>query len=174
MFKLIVFGIVSGGLVFLSRASLRDPRSHGFFRFSAFEAVLALILLNLEYWFSNPLSVFQILSWLLLLSSIFLAVHGFYMLNAIGRPEGRIENTTILVKRGAYKYIRHPLYGSLLLLAWGAFFKHPSFPGGVIALAASTFLVATAKVEEAENLRRFGAGYAEYLQATKMFIPFIF
>jgi hypothetical protein len=43
----IVFLVFSAGIVLLSWRSLRDRRSHGFYRFFAFEAILALILLNL-------------------------------------------------------------------------------------------------------------------------------
>lgn len=158
----------------MSWASLRHPHSHGFFRFFAFESILALILLNVEHWFRDPFSALQILSWLLLLSSLILAAHGFYLLRMIGRPEGGIENTTTLVMRGAYRYIRHPLYASLLLLGWGAFFKHLSLLGVILVLATSAFLVATAKVEEAENLHKFGSDYARYMKTTKMFLPFLF
>ncbi len=174
MLQLIVFAVVSVGIVFFSWTSLRDPQAHGFFRFFAFEAILALLLLNGEHWFREPFSALQIVSWLLLLASLFLVVHGFYLLRAIGRPEGKIEDTTTLVTVGAYRYIRHPLYASLLLLGWGAFFKHPSLLGGFLALAATAFLVATASVEEAENRRKFGADYAAYMKTTKMFIPFLF
>jgi len=80
----------------------------------------------------------------------------------------------VLVKRGAYKYIRHPLYSSLLLFAWGVFFKDVSFPSTALVLLASSFLVATAKVEEDENLKKFGDEYRAYLKTTKMFIPFLF
>ena len=174
MLKLVVFAVVSVGLVFVSWPSLRDRRSHGFYRFFAWESLLTLILLNAEYWFQAPFSVPQIASWLLLLTSLVLAVHGFYLLRRIGRPEGKIENTTTLIRVGAYRYIRHPLYSSLLFLGWGAFLKHPSLPGGVLVLAASAFLVATARVEEGENLRKFGADYAAYVKTTRMFIPFLF
>jgi len=174
MWQVIVFVLVSAGIAFFSRASLRDPRAHGFFRFFAFESILALLLLNLEHWFREPFSAPQIFSWLLLLASLFLAVHGFYLLRVVGRPEGKFENTTTLVTVGAYRYIRHPLYASLLFLGWGAFCKQPSLLGGFLALAATAFLVATAKVEEAENRRKFGADYAAYMKTTKMFIPFLF
>jgi len=174
MFKLIIFAIVSAGIVILSQKSLRKPRSHGFFRFFAFESILVLILLNLEHWFSDPFSARQIVSWLLLLSSLILAVYGFYLLRMIGKPKGGIENTTTLVMLGAYKFIRHPLYSSLLLLGWGVFFKDPSLLSGILVMATSAFLIATARVEEAENLRKFGADYAMYMKTTKMFIPFLF
>jgi protein-S-isoprenylcysteine O-methyltransferase Ste14 len=41
-------------------------------------------------------------------------------------------------------------------------------------VAISAFITAAAKVEERENLRKFGADYAEYMKSTKMFIPFVF
>jgi protein-S-isoprenylcysteine O-methyltransferase Ste14 len=118
--------------------------------------------------------VFQIVSWLLLICSIILAAHGFYLLRVIGRPKSGIESTTTLVMLGAYKYIRHPLYSSLLFLTWGAFFKEVSLFGGILALVTTAFLVATAKVEEAENLQKFDKEYAAYMKTTRMFIPFVF
>ncbi len=178
----VLFLVFSAGIVLISWKSLRNWRSHGFFRFFAFEAILALILLNLEFWFHQPFSVRQILSWLLLLLSLFLAVHGFTLLRRIGKPDAsiddpallNIEKTTRLVKAGAYRYIRHPLYASLLYLAWGAFLKHPSLVGAGLGMIATLALYATSRMEEAENTGHFGAEYAEYIQQTKMFIPYVF
>ncbi|MFQ6088134.1 MAG: methyltransferase family protein [Candidatus Methanofastidiosia archaeon] len=173
MFKLIIFTLVSVGIVFVSWGSLRDPHSHGFFRFFAFESILILILLNIEHWFSDPFSILQIVSWFLLLSSLILAIHGFYLLHTIGRPKGGIENTTTLVMLGVYKYIRHPLYSSGLLFGLGVFFKDPSLLGGILVVMISAFFIATARLEEVENLCKFGADYAVYMKKTKMFIPFL-
>ena len=172
--KLVIFAIVSAGIIFVSWTSFTRPRSYGFYRFFAFELILALLLLNLENWFNNPFSLFQIISWVLLICSIVLVAHGVYLLRVAGRPKTGVESTTKLVKLGAYKYIRHPLYSSLLFLAWGAFFKDVSLIGGILALLCTGFLIATAKVEEAENLRKFGSEYSVYMKTTKMFIPFLF
>ncbi len=174
VFQLIIFAIASVGIILFSWPSLRNPQAHGFYRFFAFEAILALILLNLEHWFRDPFSTAQIVSWLLLTASLVMVIHGFYLLRVIGKPQGNLENTTILVTLGAYQYIRHPLYSSLLYLGWGAFFKDPSLPGGLLALIAAAALIATAKVEEAENIAKFGAAYARYKQTTRMFVPFLF
>jgi protein-S-isoprenylcysteine O-methyltransferase Ste14 len=92
----------------------------------------------------------------------------------IGRPKSGIESTTTLVMVGAYKYIRHPLYGSLLFLAWGVFFKDVSLLGGILASVTTAFLIVIAKMEEAENIQKFGAEYAAYMKTTRMFIPFLF
>ncbi len=172
--KLMIFAFSSAGILCLSWSSLLHPNSHGFFRFFAFESILILILLNLENWFANPFSVLQIISWLLLIASIGLVVHGFHFLREIGKPKGRIENTTNLVVKGAYQYIRHPLYSSLLLLGWGVFFKGPSILTGILVMTASVSLIATAIAEEAENLSKFGSDYAQYQKRTKRFIPFLF
>jgi protein-S-isoprenylcysteine O-methyltransferase Ste14 len=83
------------------------------------------------------------------------------------------EKTTQLVTTGIYRYIRHPLYSSLLLLAWGIFFKAPSFAGGTLAALAAIFLVYTAKADERECVQFFGEEYLEYMKRTKRFIPFI-
>lgn len=172
--KIIIFAVITVGNAFASRVPLRNPHSHGFFRFFVFEFILILILLNAEHWFTNPFSALQIVSWLLLLASIILAVQGFYLLHEIGKPKAGIEDTANLVTIGAYRYIRHPLYASLLLFGWGVFFKNPSIPGGILAGVTSIFLIMTARIEEAENLHRFGNDYTAYMKKTKMFIPFLF
>ncbi len=174
MFKIMLFIFISIFLTRYSWKSLKSFRSHGFFRFFAFECILILVLFNADYWFRDPFSFQQIVSWLMLLASIFLALHGFYLLRLVGKPRQNFENTTELVKVGAYRYIRHPLYSSLFVGAWGASLKHISIVSMLLVLLTMGFLIATAKVEEAENLKKFGNGYADYIKESKMFIPFLF
>jgi protein-S-isoprenylcysteine O-methyltransferase Ste14 len=174
--KIVTFGVISLALAYVSRRPLRHPRCHGFPRFFAWEAIVGLILLNLDDWFDDPLSPRQIVSWVLLLLSAVLAVHGVAVLSRAGKPgPGRlepgligVEKTTELVTAGAYRYVRHPMYCSLLLLAWGTFLKAPSWPGGGLAAAATLFLWWTARVEEGENLGYFGTAYQEYRRHTWM------
>lgn len=166
----------------MSWRTLRDLRSHGFYRFFAWEFILALILLNFDYWFLEPMSPHQIISWLMLIISAFLVFHGARLLQRTGKPSSKrrdpsligIEKTTELVTAGAYRYIRHPLYSSLLFLAWGSFFKHPSVISACLAVIATFFLTMTAKMEEVENVRFFGVDYQNYMKNTKMFIPYLF
>jgi protein-S-isoprenylcysteine O-methyltransferase Ste14 len=180
--KVIVFIVASGGLVWVSRSSLRNFRFHGFYRFFAWEAILALVLLNLDYWFDEPFTPHQIISWLLLIVSLFLVIHGFQLLRMVGKPDSKrndasligVEKTTELVTVGAYRYIRHPIYSSLLYGAWGVFLKNPSWVGISLAVITTFFLTMTAKTEEVENIRFFGAAYQSYMKQSKMFIPFLF
>jgi len=181
--RIIVFLAASAAIVRLSWRSLRRRRSHGFYRFFAFELLVALILLNVPVWFEHPLSARQLVSWTLGAVSIGLAIEGFRLLQLVGKPEDAgaqdanlsFENTTTLVTVGVYRFIRHPMYASLLALAWCAQLKNPlSLLSIVLAIGASGFLFATAKVEESENLARFGPPYAAYRRGTWRFIPFVF
>ena len=181
-FKVIAFIVASAGLTWVSRPSLRGLRFHGFYRFFAWEAILVLVLLNIDFWFHEPLSFHQIISWLLLAVSLFLVIHGFLLLRMVGKPDTErndsslvgVEKTTELVTKGAYRYIRHPLYSSLLFGVWGVFFKRPSWLGLLLVAITVFFLILTARIEEAENMSFFGAAYRNYMKQTKMFIPFLF
>ncbi|MCP4580720.1 MAG: isoprenylcysteine carboxylmethyltransferase family protein [candidate division Zixibacteria bacterium] len=180
--KIVVFIVATIGLAWVSWPSLRHIRSHGFYRFLTWESILVLFLLNLNQWFYNPFSPYQIISWFLLLVSLFMVVYGAQALRVLGKstsdrkdPSLRgIEKTTELVTVGAYRYVRHPIYSSLLSGAWGIFFKQPSIDCFCLAAITTFLLTKTAKVEEAENIRFFGEAYRNYMKRTRMFIPYIF
>jgi len=183
MWKIIVFILSTILLVYVSRASLRKPRSHGFYRFFAWKCMVALLLVNVDFWFQNPFAWNQIIAWILLFVCIVPLAFGVQALRSRGKPAvSRVgdesllafEKTTQLVTGGIYKYIRHPLYSSLLLLTWGIFFKSLSLAGIVLATVATFFLIFTAKADEAECVEFFGSAYSDYMKTTKMFIPFIF
>jgi protein-S-isoprenylcysteine O-methyltransferase Ste14 len=173
MYRLGIFILVNVGIIYVSWKPLHNPHSHGFYRFFAFEMLVLLFLLNIAQWFKDPFSELQIISWAFLLLSLILVVHGVYLLQVVGRPRESLEDTTCLVEVGAYRYIRHPLYASLLLLGIGIFFKDISPVSSSLLLGLLAFLFATARLEEAENLAHFGPQYGEYIQRTKMFVPFL-
>jgi len=43
----------------------------------------------------------------------------------------------------------------------------------ILAAAVTVLLVVMAKLEEKENLRYFGEKYQDYMENTKMFIPYL-
>ncbi len=73
-----------------------------------------------------------------------------------------------------YRWIRHPLYASLLCLGWGVCLKRPTALTAFLAVAATLFLFLTAKAEERENVDKFGTDYVVYMKETKRFIPYVF
>lgn len=179
---IMAFALGSALLAYASRRPLRHPGSHGFYRFFAWECLLALVLLNLPAWHLDPLAPHQLLSWALLALSAWLPVHAWRLLRREGRPgDARdddpalygFERTSALVTRGAFRYIRHPMYTALMALTWGAFLKQFSWPGLGLALAATGLLVLTALRDEQECLRHFGAAYRAYMARTRRFLPFL-
>ena len=183
MFKPIAFTVLSVVLIYISRASLRAPRSHGFYRFFAWEFMLALFLLNVDVWFYEPFGWNQLISWFLLFVCLVPLVFGVRSLTSRGKPVASrdaepqllaFEKTSSLVTSGVYRYIRHPLYSSLLFLTWGIYFKSVTWLGVLLALAATLFLVATALADETECIRFFGSSYQAYMKRSKRFVPFLF
>ena len=182
MLRAALFFAASAAILPLSWRSLTNVRVHGFYRFFAFEMLLALVLFNAPVWFSHPLAQRQLAAWFLAVVSIGLAIEGFRVLLIVGRPGPgaaqstnlHFENTTRLVTVGAYRWIRHPLYTSLLALAWDAWLKRPFELASIaLTLGATGFLFATAIFEERESLNRFGSEYANYMRTTERFIPFL-
>jgi protein-S-isoprenylcysteine O-methyltransferase Ste14 len=153
--------------------SLRAERFHAIFRFFSFESIFLLILINYPVWFRNPLSFQQLISWVLLIICIYGAVIGFYTYYKLGKPEDLLEETIHIISSGIYKYIRHPMYMSLIAFGLGAMMKDPGYVQlliGVVNLIAVYF---TVRVEEKEIIVKFGEAYSTYMKKTKMFIPFI-
>lgn len=173
MYGVILFIVGTLGALYLTRMTARAGFRHGLARFFAFEAILGLTALNLRFWFDDPFSPRQFVSWGLFVLSALLAVHSFRLLGRSGEAQGEFEQTTVLVTTGAYRYIRHPMYASLVYFSLGAFLKHVSLPTFGLVLAAFVCLYVTARVEEGENLERFGEAYRVYMRDTKMFVPYI-
>jgi len=182
MEKLILFGVFSIVIIIISWKTLLKTSSHGFYRFFSWECIIWLAVNNYKYWFVNPFSFKQIISWLLLLGSLYPLISGILLLKKAGKSQAerndkalfKFEKTTELIESGIFKYIRHPLYSSLLLLTWGIYFKHTNLQLTVISIASTIFLYYTAKCDEKECLKYFKEKYSEYKKRTKMFIPCIF
>jgi protein-S-isoprenylcysteine O-methyltransferase Ste14 len=180
MFKILAFLILSIPIIMLSRKSMFNVSNHGLYRFLAWECILWLIVSNIRYWFVDSFSLPQILSWIFLIVCAYLVIAGALLMKKLGKPDESRDNslhsfekTTELIETGIFKYIRHPLYGSLLFLTWGVFLKHFNWFLLIIALLSTVFLFATALMEEKEDIAYFGDKYKEYMKRTKMFVPFV-
>jgi protein-S-isoprenylcysteine O-methyltransferase Ste14 len=182
MISIAIFGLGTAFFAWVSRHALLKPLSHGFYRFFAWECILALVLVNFPMWEVDPFAPHQLVSWALLLVSPVLAIEAVRLLRQLGRPSVQrsdaellsFERTSLLVTTGVYRYIRHPMYAALLFLAWGAFLKDTSVASVSLVAGASALLVLTALRDEAECSRHFGAAYADYMKTSKRFVPYLF
>jgi len=178
---------------------ISETHGRKFYRFFALEFVFLLVLVNFGYWLKNPFTFFRLVTWLILCGSFVLAGYAIFHLLLFGKPQlsddieipnkltlagiyqciryplytsrivSSIEMTTNLVTSGVYKYIRHPLYCSLIILGAVSLIKNPSMLAASLFSAATVFLYATARMEEKENLIKFGDDYAVYMKRSRMF-----
>ena len=182
MQRFILFGILSIPLVIISWRSIFNIKSHGLYRFLSWECIIWLLVSNYRFWFDNPFSIRQIISWGFLLFSGYLVIAGAILLKRFGKQgEARdekelykFEKTSELIDHGIFKYIRHPLYSSLLFLTWGVFLKNTTDLLLFIAILSSALLFLTAIFDEKECIKFFGEKYREYMKRSKRFIPYIF
>lgn len=172
--KIIVFAITTVLIILFSWfVSLREKRYHGIPRFFVFEGLLILGLLQAKVWFDDPFCPRQIISWILLFGSVPYAAVALLLFRRHGEHGKNFENTTKLVTKGLYKYIRHPMYASLLFLGWGMFLKDINWISAAIVVIVSLAVFLTCKVEEKEMVAKFGEEYKVYMKKTKYWIPFI-
>ena len=78
-----------------------------------------------------------------------------------------------LVQRGPYRWIRHPMYSALLLAGVAAARLADDALAWLLLLALAAVLVAKARVEE-RGMRAQHAGYLDYQQRTRGFVPWLF
>jgi len=79
-----------------------------------------------------------------------------------------------LIERGPYRFVRHPIYTSLLLMALGSALatgRPGSFVGFLLFLVGFWLKL---KQEEALLLRHFPTQYAAYMSHVKALLPFVF
>jgi len=181
MERLIIFGILSIPIIIISRRSLFDIKNHGFYRFFSWECILWLAASNYKFWFDNPLDIFQIFSWIFLIIGAYLVIVGVILIKKRGKPSKRndeklfqFEQTSELIDTGIFRYIRHPMYSSLLFLSWGIFFKNVNIESLIVSVFSSVFLYLTALYDEKECIKYFGGKYTEYMKRSKRFIPYLF
>lgn len=153
--------------------SIKEKRYHGIPRFFVFEGLLVLGLLQAKVWFDDPFCLRQIFSWILLFGSIPYAAGALILFHLHGKHGKNFENTTRLVTKGLYKYIRHPMYASLLFLGWGMFLKDVNWISAAMTVLITLAVFTTCKVEEKEMIAKFGEEYGMYMKKTRMWIPWV-
>ena len=79
------------------------------------------------------------------------------------------EKPSILVTKGLYHLVRHPLYTAGLMVLWLS--PTVSVNSFTLYLGATVYILIGAYFEERKLLREFGQAYAEYKSKTPMLIP---
>jgi len=76
-----------------------------------------------------------------------------------------------LVTNGPYRYLRHPIYASILYFFWAGIAAHPSILGAALALLATGMTALRIAGEEKLLVQRYPE-YTDYARKTARVIPF--
>jgi protein-S-isoprenylcysteine O-methyltransferase Ste14 len=95
----------------------------------------------------------------------------FYLGRNWGLPASRKENPE-LVTDGPYHYVRHPIYGGIMLAMLGTAIGAGAF--WVVPLVLfSVYFAYNAGREERIMIAQFPEQYPAYMRRTRMFLPFV-
>jgi protein-S-isoprenylcysteine O-methyltransferase Ste14 len=121
-------------------------------------------------------SVIQSLGIILVASGSVLAAWALRTLGEFATERISLSENHRLVETGPYRLVRHPMYGSTLLLGLGLFLLYLNITFLVIGIAVFLINDYRANVEERllSSPEGFGERYVEYRKRTRRFIPYIF
>jgi len=108
----------------------------------------------------------------LIAGGVVLAVRGVADLGGAMTPLPRPREGAELVETGAYALVRHPIYGGLILTAFGWAILQASVMAVILAAALAVFFRLKSAREERWLEVRY-PGYTAYRARTRRFIPWI-
>jgi protein-S-isoprenylcysteine O-methyltransferase Ste14 len=115
----------------------------------------------------------KIISDMLALSGLILAIWSRSILGRNWSSRVVIKENHELIKKGPYKYIRHPIYSGIFLMVLGLAFFWARISIFIFLILVLLGLWLKSLAEE-KLLGKHFPEYAEYKKTTKAFIPFIF
>lgn len=79
----------------------------------------------------------------------------------------------VLITRGPYRFVRHPMYFAALVFIWAGVLSHISALTLAIGVVVTGVCVARVMVEDGLLRARY-AEYPDYARSTKALLPFVF
>jgi protein-S-isoprenylcysteine O-methyltransferase Ste14 len=99
------------------------------------------------------------------------------MLNAAtpgGAPPQRFQEGQTIIRKGPYRYVRHPSYTGAIMIFTGIGLAILSWGAVLVLLLASCVVYGyRIHVEEKALVAKFGDEYTAYVKEMKMLIPFV-
>ena len=109
----------------------------------------------------------------LLLSGVLLALWGAVSLGSNLTPLPLPKDGARLVETGAYRLVRHPIYGGIILLAYGWSLLAQGYLTLCYATLVLIFLDLKSRREERWLVERY-PGYHDYRKRVRKLIPYIY
>jgi len=129
---------------------------------------LLFLLCNLFELFTSPFLVL-----LFLLGIVIGGLALFTMDRGSYSPLPSPRKHNVLVRRGIYRIIRHPMYAGLLLIGLAFLLSRFVLVSAIVYIAFATVTTMKANLEERLMVKKHPE-YANYRKRVKKFIPFVY
>ena len=102
---------------------------------------------------------------------IILIISGYVAGTGLWIIFGKKSQPQGVVRKGVFRFVRHPIYLSEMLLYLGLLFLNISLAAALVWIMAILFLHYISRYEEKLLLVRFGKEYEQYMRDVPMWIP---
>ena len=102
---------------------------------------------------------------------IILIISGYMAGTGLWIIFGKKSQPKGVVRKGVFRFVRHPIYLSEILLYLGLLFLNISLAAALVWIMAILFLHYISRYEEKLLLVRFGKEYEQYMRDVPMWIP---
>ena len=117
-----------------------------------------------------PLSIVAVA---LVLMGLFILIWARSSLGTNWNANFETKEWQVLVQKGPYAKVRHPMYSGLVTMVLGSAIAYGRMLGVVILAVFIAGFCIKALQEESILIKRYGSAYEEYKSKTKAFIPYI-
>lgn len=136
---------------------------------------LEIFLLLLLFYMGNSAVIFtSAILTIITIAGLLLALWSFYNMGSKNfSPFPQPRKNGKIVQAGPYKYIRHPMYTGLVLVATALFLSNLNFINFLLFALFAYILDQKATLEE-KLLLKMHKEYETYQKTTKRFLPYIY
>lgn len=85
---------------------------------------------------------------------------------------GMIKDRQMLVTGGPYRWVRHPMYTTLLIIYLAYFLMSANWSIGVVGLVYGILIFSIVSMEETTLIEKFGESYRQYMRHSGRFLPY--
>jgi len=137
------------------------------------QAIASLLILLAAFVPTHVSLTIRVIGGILILAGLIVGAIAFFQLGPGFTPFTQPKEEGRLVTQGIYHIVRHPLYCSTILLAFGWSLIWGTLWGVILSCILVFILDGKAKLEE-ELLTQKYPEYADYKRHVNKFIPFIY
>ncbi len=104
----------------------------------------------------------------LYIPAAFFIIGAFIGLHTKGKPTDSWEHTTLIIRSGVFRIVRHPLYFGTAIWTVALMLVFQSIPSAILGIVCIICLWTASRKEDDFNLQKFGDEYRGYMDEIPM------